>query len=181
MLTSIKQTENSEKRTFPLGTACGKKKMQKCLQILIILFSITPFAPCLARFSPLTPFVGGIMHSAARKLECECHVSVHFDQMWALFGGETQTADSSYAGKMSREPPSNTQHWALLCLPWRLRKKWLLPERLLFWHSRQICPSRSGRVNYPSRHLPCVPFPPTQSRLKFYTFMLGWEKIAEND
>lgn len=86
--------------------------MQKCLHILKIHLSITSFPPCLACvfFFLRSSFVGGIIHSAARKLECECHVSVHFDQMRALFGCETQTADSSYAGKMSREPPSNTQH-----------------------------------------------------------------------
>ncbi len=97
------------RRKFPLGTV--SEKLQKCLHILKIPLSITSFSPCLACvFFLRSSFVGGIIHSAARQLECECHVSVHFDQMRALFGVETQTADSSYAGKMSREPPSNTQH-----------------------------------------------------------------------
>lgn len=105
------------KEDISSGNCLWKKKIAKMFtdsQDPFLNHSLFPLSCWL--FSPHSSFVGGIMHSAARKLECECHVSVHFDQMWALFGCETQTADSSYAGKMSREPPSNTQHWALLCL-----------------------------------------------------------------
>lgn len=115
--------------------------------------------PCLACvfFFLRSSFVGGIIHSAARKLECECHVSVHFDQMRALFGCETQTADSSYAGKMSREPPSNTQHSSFVSAI-AFEEKMASPRTPALLTLRRICPSSLGGpgVNYPSRHLPHV-------------------------
>lgn len=133
----------------------------------------------LAFFPPLSSFVGGIIHSAARKLECECHVSVHFDQMRALFGGETQTADSSYAGKMSCEPPLKHTTLSSFVSAVVFEEEMASPRTpaLLTLAGEYVHLDQGGqRLNYPSNHLPYVPFPPTQSWLKFYTFMIGTGK-----
>lgn len=127
-------------------------------------------------------FVGDIIHSAARKLECECHVSVHFDQMRPLFGGETQTADSSYAGKLSREPPSNTQTLSSFVSAVAFEEEMASPRTpaLLTLTGEYVHLDRGGqRVNYPSRHLPYVSHAEAAEN-SIHSCRDG-EKIAEND